>query len=106
MKVQSSKALAMEKAAKAAVKVTAQKLALKQANREARSTLTDAELIAIILTMTDEDRQSAFKVMTVLRDGGYQSSRVRIRRVVKSPEFEAAMAEQAKPKKARKNGKA
>jgi Fe2+ or Zn2+ uptake regulation protein len=104
MKVQSSKALAMEKAAKAAVKVTAQKLAVKQANRDARATLSDAELLAIILTMADTDRSSAFKVMTVLREQGYQSSRVRIRRVVASPEFAAATS--ADTKKARKNGKA
>jgi hypothetical protein len=104
MKVQSVKALAIEKAAKAAVKVTAQKLAVKQANRDARATLTDAELLQVILTMAPADRSSAFKVMTVLREKGYQSSRVRIRRVVASPEFAAAVA--AAAKRGRKNSKA
>lgn len=99
--VQTTKALAVAQAAKAAklaVKVAAQREEKKQADRAARSTLTDAELLKIILRMSDADRSSAFKVMTVLREQEISSSRVRIRRVMA-----AWVAEQA-AKPVRKNG--
>ena len=91
-------AKAADKAAKAAAKIHADREAKKQADRAARSTLSDDDLLKIMLRMSDADRSSAFKVMTVLRQQGISSSRVRIRRVI----AEYMASQSAKP--ARKNG--